>query len=63
MADSVRLTINMDPEVKEQGRELFEQLGMDYSTAVNLFIRQSLREKAIPFNIALYPEKKEELKW
>lgn len=59
MAENVRLSINIDSEVKEQGRVLFEQLGMDYTTAVNLFVRQSIREKAIPFQIALYPEKED----
>jgi DNA-damage-inducible protein J len=48
------INIRMDSEVKEQAQALFAQLGMDMTTAVNLFLRQSLREQAIPFGISLH---------
>ncbi len=31
---------------------LFEELGMNLSTAFNIFVRQSLRERDIPFSIS-----------
>ena len=43
--------ISMDLEVKQQAQELFAELGMDFSTAVNIFLRQAIRENAIPFTI------------
>jgi DNA-damage-inducible protein J len=49
------INIRTDSEVKEQAQALFAQLGMDMSTAVNLFLRQTLREQAIPFGISLRP--------
>ena len=32
-------------------QELYSDLGLDLSTAVNLFLKQSLREQKIPFEI------------
>lgn len=43
--------ISIDSKVKAQAQELFADLGMDLSTAVNLFLRQAIRENAIPFAI------------
>ena len=45
------ISIRMDTELKEQAEELFGELGMNISTAFNIFVRQSLRENAIPFQI------------
>ncbi len=47
----VSANISIDAEVKKQAQELFAQLGMDLSTAVNIFLRQSIRTKSIPFEI------------
>ena len=47
----VSTNIKIDPELKEQAQELFESLGMNLTTAVNVFLRQSVREQAIPFRI------------
>jgi DNA-damage-inducible protein J len=41
----------MDTELKAQADELFAELGMNLSTAFNIFVRQSLREGGIPFEI------------
>jgi len=46
-------TIRIDSETKNQFDLLCERLGMSVSTAVNLFIRKSIREQAIPFRIDL----------
>lgn len=48
---SVSTNIKIDPELKEQAQDLFESLGMNLTTAVNIFLRQSVREQAIPFRI------------
>lgn len=47
----VNTSIKIDPELKEQAQELFESLGLSLSAAVNVFLRQSVREQAIPFRI------------
>ncbi|MDO5330674.1 MAG: type II toxin-antitoxin system RelB/DinJ family antitoxin [Bacillota bacterium] len=47
------MTIRIEPELKEQASELFKSLGMDLSTATNIFYRQCLRTHGIPFEIKL----------
>ena len=43
--------IRMDTDLKAQADALFAELGMNLSTAFNIFVRQSLREGGIPFEI------------
>lgn len=47
----VSTNISIDADVKKQAQELFAKLGMDLSTAVNIFLRQSIRSQSIPFEI------------
>lgn len=50
MANS-NINIRIDSEVKAEAQALFSQLGMDLSTAVNIFIRQAIDFGGIPFTI------------
>lgn len=43
------MNIRMDAEVKSQAQQLFSELGMDMTTAVNIFLRQAIRTHSIPF--------------
>lgn len=45
------LTISMDSDLKEKADVLFSELGMDLSTAFNLFVKESLRVGGIPFEL------------
>ena len=47
------LTINIDEKTAENFYTFCEELGLDMSTAINLFIRTCLREKRIPFELSL----------
>lgn len=47
----VSTSISIDSEVKAKAQALFSDLGLDLSTAVNIFLKQSIRENAIPFSI------------
>ncbi|MDR2901242.1 MAG: type II toxin-antitoxin system RelB/DinJ family antitoxin [Treponema sp.] len=51
MADTINVTIRLDRDVKEQAEHMFNDLGMNLSTAFNIFARQSLRQGKIPFEI------------
>ena len=51
MAETINVTIKLDREVKEQAEIMFNDFGMNLSTAFNIFARQSLREGKIPFEI------------
>ena len=49
--NSINVTIRLDREVKERAEQLFSDLGMNLSTAFNVFAKQSLRQGKIPFEI------------
>lgn len=44
-------TLSLDADAKASARKLFSELGLDLSTAVNIFLRQAVYERAIPFTI------------
>ena len=48
---TTNVTIRMDSDIKAEAEALFSELGMNLSTAFNVFVRQSLREGGIPFEI------------
>ncbi len=50
--NNVNVTIRMDENLKKQADALFGELGMNLSTAFNIFVRQAVREQSIPFIIA-----------
>ena len=43
----------MDSDLKAQADALFSELGMNLTTAFNIFVRQSIREGGIPFEISI----------
>ena len=56
---TTNINIQMDSDLKAQADALFGELGMDLSTAFNIFVHQALREGRIPFNISLNQPNKE----
>lgn len=54
------INIRVDSETKAQAQELFASLGLDMSTAVNIFLRQSIEFGGIPFAIRRYDRYNEE---
>lgn len=49
---SVNVTFRVDGELKKQADALFSELGMNLSTAFNIFLRQSVREQQLPFRVS-----------
>lgn len=49
---NVNVTFRVDDELKKQAEDLFSDLGMNLSTAFNIFLRQSVREQQIPFSVS-----------
>jgi len=45
------VTVKIDETVKKEAETLFDKLGMSMSGAINIFVRQAIREQAIPFPI------------
>lgn len=54
MADSTSINLRLDKELKKEAEELFAQLGLNMSSAINMFLKQSVREQAIPFQVKAY---------
>lgn len=50
---TTNINIRMDSAVKAKAQRLFAHFGLDMTTAINLFLRQALRERAIPFKVRL----------
>ena len=46
------INIRMDDTLKKHAELLFNDLGMNMTTAINVFLRQSVRENKIPFEIS-----------
>jgi DNA-damage-inducible protein J len=46
-----QVNIRIDDTLKEQGEKLFSDLGMNFSTAIRIFISQSVREGGLPFAV------------
>jgi len=53
MAETTTLNIRIDRELKDQAEVFFSELGLNMSSAFNIFVRQSLREGRIPFELSL----------
>ena len=47
----VSTNISLDAALKKSAQELFADLGMDLTTAVTLFLKQSVREQGLPFAV------------
>ncbi len=53
MAETTNFSVRMDTELKKQCESLFGELGMNLTTAINVFLRQSLRVGGMPFDVKL----------
>ncbi|MDR2711682.1 MAG: type II toxin-antitoxin system RelB/DinJ family antitoxin [Clostridiales bacterium] len=53
--ETTNINIRMERSLKEQAERLFSELGMNMTTAFNIFARQSVRQGKIPFEISLDP--------
>ena len=51
MSKTTNLNIKIDRDLKLRADRLFDEMGMNLTTAVNVFIRQAVLERAIPFQI------------
>ena len=58
MAQSA-MTIRMDSQIKKQFDKLCQQFGMSTNTAINIFVNQVVRSRAIPFIITSKDDEKD----
>jgi DNA-damage-inducible protein J len=55
MVETTNLNICIDKDLKERADTVFSEMGMDMTTAFNIFVRQTLRQGKIPFEIYADP--------
>ena len=53
MRSTVNFSVRMDSDVKKQCETLYNELGMNLTTAINVFLRQSLRVGGLPFEVKI----------
>lgn len=56
---STNFSVRMDSDIKKQCEALYGELGMNLTTAINVFLRQSLRVGGFPFEVKLDQPNKE----
>ncbi|HET2832122.1 TPA: type II toxin-antitoxin system RelB/DinJ family antitoxin [Streptococcus pneumoniae] len=52
------ISIRLDSEVKEQAQQVFSNLGMDMTTAINIFLRQAIQYQGLLFDVRLDENRK-----
>lgn len=45
------ITIRIDSETKKQAKKVLDNLGLDLSSAINIYLKQIVKKEAIPFTI------------
>lgn len=61
MADT-NINIRTDKNIKAAAEKIFEELGLNMTSAVNIFLRQTIRENGIPFELKLNTPNEETIK-
>ena len=57
MAKSANLYARIEPEIKEQAESILSALGIPVSNAINIFYKQIILQRGIPFELKLPQEK------
>lgn len=48
-----QIAVRVDDQLKKEATALFNELGLDMTTAVKLFLKQSVLTRSIPFEVKL----------
>lgn len=51
MEKAANINVRTNTEIKQKSEELFNDLGLTMSTAINMFLKQAIMSQAIPFDI------------
>ena len=55
------INVKIDANVKELATQLLERMGLDQTTAINIFYRQIITERRLPFQPAINPTLDEQI--
>lgn len=53
MPGNTNMSIRVDSELKGQAEQILSQFGMNMTGAVNMFLQQIVRERAVPLSLSL----------
>ena len=53
MAKTANLYARIEPEIKDQAESILEALGIPVSNAINMFYKQIILQRGIPFDVKL----------
>ena len=53
--NTTNINIRTDSEVKAQAQDVLSKLGLDLTTAVNLFLRQVICQQSVSFDVSVAP--------
>ena len=48
---NANINIRVDSDVKSKAQDVFSALGLDMTSAINIFLRQAIRKNGIPFEL------------
>lgn len=51
MSGTTSFSVRMDKDVKQQSEDIFRGLGVNMTTAINIFLRQAIQAGGFPFEI------------
>lgn len=49
---SSTITVRVDDQIKKKANKIFKEVGMDMSTAINIYLKQVIRSNGIPFPVS-----------
>lgn len=54
---TVKTSLTLDKETREEAQRLFNEMGLSFSAAIDIFLKAVIRERGIPFPIMAQPMK------
>ncbi len=54
---SSTINVNVPSDVKEEATNLFNSLGLNMTTAINIFLKKAIFERGLPFDVKQQPTK------
>ena len=59
MTNTTNFSVRMDSDIKKQCEALYNELGINLTTAINVFLRQSIRAGGFPIDVRMGQPNKE----
>lgn len=53
MGNTTSVNLRIDKDLKSQAEILFSSMGMNMTTAITVFLKQAVRDQALPFRISV----------